>query len=335
MVFRLSTSLNLLKKRHGNKQQQYCNGQRCTDGQRSSVPSLDNTTGKPTSYNKLDTSETTCTLESDDDTSSSSNELLIKSAHDVSNIRLKLISDEDLFKQPPQNEDCPLCNLVLPTLSTGSKYYECCGSVLCSGCVHALELKAMKDNEPICCPFCRAKEPTSNEEVIVRNMKRVQVNNAEAIYNYAHCYASGLSNFPLDKVKAIQLFHQAGELGCTRAYDEIAYAHLRGDGVPKDSQLAKYYWKLAAMGGSANARYNLGIAEESTGNVDRALKHYKIAVAAGDVESLKQIHQLLLNGYATKNDLLGAFDTRTAYIDMIRSDHRDEAAAYSDEYKYY
>ena len=166
-------------------------------------------------------------------------------------------------------------------------------------------------------------------------MKRVQVNDAEAIYNYAHCYASGLSDFPLDKVKALQLWHQAGELGCTRAYDEIAYAYLRGDSVPKDTQLAKYYWMLAAMGGSVSARYNLGIAEQCAGNVDRALRHYKIAVEFGDVESLYQIHQLLLNGHATKYDLLSAFDTRTVYIDMVRSEHRDEAAAYSDEYKYY
>ena len=331
MVLCLPTTLSLLKKkRYGLKQQQNCNGH-----QSDKIVTPINTTGKSTSYNKLDTSETTCTLESDDDTSSSSNDLVIKSAHDVSNIQLKLISDEELFKLPPHNEDCPLCNLPLPTSSTGSKYYECCGRVLCSGCVHALELKANKDNKPSCCPFCKAEEPTSNEQLIVRNMERVQVNDAEAIYNYAHCYASGLSGIPLDKAEAIKLWHQAGKLGCTRAYDQIAYAHLRGDGVPKDSQLSKYYWKLAAMGGSVNARYNLGIAEESAGNIDRALRHYKIAVEFGEVESLTQIHQLLLNGHATKDDLLSAFDTRTVYIDKIRSGHRDEAAAYSDEYKYY
>jgi len=323
MVLRLSTTLNLLKKRYGHGgKSQYCNGHRSDQ-----IVTPINTTGKPTLYNKLDTSETTCTLEDDDDTSSNNSELVMKSAHDVSNIQFKLISDEDLF--------CKVCNLPLPTLSTGSKYYECCGKVLCSGCVHALELKANKDNEPACCPFCQAEAPTSNEQLIVRNMKRVQVNDAEAIYNYAHCYASGLSDFPLDKVKAIQLWHQAGELGCTRAYDKIAYAHLKGDGVPKDSQLTKYYWKLAAMGGSVNARYNLGIAEESAGSIDRAIRHYKIAVAAGDIESLTQIHQLLLNGHATKKDLLAAFDTRTAYIDKIRSEHRDEAAEYCDVYKYY
>ena len=111
-------------------------------------------------YNKLDTSETTYTSEDDDDTSSFNSELVIKSTHDVSNIQFKLISDDDLFKLPPQNEDCPLCNLSLPTISIGSKYYECCGKVLCSGCVHALELKADKDNELAYCPFCKAEEPS-------------------------------------------------------------------------------------------------------------------------------------------------------------------------------
>ena len=31
------------------------------------------------------------------------------------------ISDEELFKQPPPREDCPICNLLLPTLESGSR----------------------------------------------------------------------------------------------------------------------------------------------------------------------------------------------------------------------
>ena len=47
------------------------------------------------------------------------------------------ISDEELFKQPSQKEDCPICFLLLPTLRTGWRYYSCCGKVICSGCAHA------------------------------------------------------------------------------------------------------------------------------------------------------------------------------------------------------
>ena len=44
---------------------------------------------------------------------------------------------EALFKQPPINEDCPICFLRLPSMDTGWKYMSCCGKIICSGCIHA------------------------------------------------------------------------------------------------------------------------------------------------------------------------------------------------------
>ena len=35
------------------------------------------------------------------------------------------LHDAKLFKQPPPNEDCPICMLLLPELATGSKYKSC------------------------------------------------------------------------------------------------------------------------------------------------------------------------------------------------------------------
>src|SRR6056300_1276851 len=52
--------------------------------------------------------------------------------------RAKEMHDEELFKQPPPLEDCPICFERMPTLRpTGSKYQTCCGKVICSGCMHA------------------------------------------------------------------------------------------------------------------------------------------------------------------------------------------------------
>ena len=44
--------------------------------------------------------------------------------------RAAKLHDEKLFKQPPPNEDCPICFLMIPSL-------HCCGKVICSGCVYA------------------------------------------------------------------------------------------------------------------------------------------------------------------------------------------------------
>ena len=46
-------------------------------------------------------------------------------------------NDIELFKQPPPNEDCPICFLRMPTLWSGSSYMTCCGKMVCTGCIHA------------------------------------------------------------------------------------------------------------------------------------------------------------------------------------------------------
>ena len=75
------------------------------------------------------------------------------------------ISDEELFKQPPPKEDCPICLLPLPLLGSGSVYKSCCGKIICSGCRHA-PVKDNLGNEIIeeKCPFCRTPAPYSDEE---------------------------------------------------------------------------------------------------------------------------------------------------------------------------
>ena len=51
--------------------------------------------------------------------------------------RAKELYDEQLFKQPPLAEDCPICFQLLPTLITGYRYMSCCGKVICCGCIYA------------------------------------------------------------------------------------------------------------------------------------------------------------------------------------------------------
>ena len=92
-------------------------------------------------------------------------------------------NDNALFKQPPANEDCPICFLPVPFMSTGSKYQSCCGKVICSGCIHAVRI--MDDEAK--CPFCRVPVPLSYEEIIEMNMKRAEMDDATANYNLG-CY---------------------------------------------------------------------------------------------------------------------------------------------------
>ena len=153
-------------------------------------------------------------------------------------------SDEDLFNEPPQPEDCPICFLRLPTLYTGRRYKTCCGKVICSGCIHAPVYDNNGNKVEKKCPFCRAPAPIQQNEK-----------------------------------KAIR------------------------------------YWELTAIGGSINARHNLGNAEFRAGNFGRAVKHYMIAVELGNNECLKMIKHLYMHGGVTKDDYMNALKAYQTYYD--------------------
>ena len=156
-----------------------------------------------------------------------------------------------------------------------------------------------------------------------------------AMYNQGNYYRDGRLGFPQDVNKALELYHQAGELGYTEAYCFVGYAYLHGDGVEVDEKKAKHYWELAAMRGNVNARYNLGYMERRAGNMDRAAKHFMIAVRGGESESLELIKQMYSDGHATKDDYTKALQAYQIYLAEIKSSQRDEAAAACEDYRYY
>ena len=246
------------------------------------------------------------------------------------------IYDEELFQQPPPNDDCPICSLRLPTLITGCKYKICCGKRICSGCTYA---PVYDDQGNIIaekkCPFCRTLEAATNGERIERRMKRMELNDAHAIFNVGCNYRDGKSGYQKDYTKAFELFHRAAELGHTVAYNNIGCFYECGYGVEVDNKKAVHYYELSAMGGNVSARYNLGVNEEKAGNFDRALKHFMIAVRSGDDGSLKEIQKLYSYGHATKEDYMVALRSYQTYLDEIKSTKRDEAAAANKKYCYY
>ena len=238
------------------------------------------------------------------------------------------LHDIELFKQPPPNEDCPICMLPLPTLVSGRKYKSCCGKMICSGCIHAVE---KRDGVGLC-PFCRTPAPTSEEEINKRTNKRVEIGDAEAIRNLGCCYSDGSHGLPQNHAKALKLWHQAAELGSAEAYYNIGCAYHDGIGVERDEEKATHYSELAAMGGVVIARHNLGCLEAGTGN---ALKHLMTAAGGGENDSLSVIQEMFKKGHATKEDYSQALRAYQAYLGEIKSVQRDEAAAFDDRYKYY
>jgi len=252
--------------------------------------------------------------------------------------RVAELHDKKLFEEPPSEYgDCPICFLRMPILSTGSEYYVCCGKVICSGCIHAplYDNQGNKvDNKK--CPFCRTPTPTSYEEIVKRTMKRVEANDARAMYNLGNYYQEeGTYGLTQDYNKALEHWHRAAELGNTAAHANLGYCYNNGEGVDIDKKKAHYHNDLAAMGGNVGARYNLGNHEARAGNYDRALKHYMIAASIGLSESLDAVKDFYSNGHATKEDYTNALRLYQEYLGEIKSKQRDEAAAFHEGYRYY
>jgi TPR repeat protein len=163
--------------------------------------------------------------------------------------------------------------------------------------------------------------------------KRLQVNDFHAFYNTGALYFNG-DDVAQDKTKALEYYFRAAELGSAEASYAVARAYNVGDGVAKDEKKAEHYEELAAMQGNNEARHNLGLNEAKASKYDRALRHWLISCERGFGESLKCIKRLFVEGHANKEEYEKARKLYEKYIEEIKSDQRDEAAAFREEWRY-
>ena len=111
--------------------------------------------------------------------------------------------------------------------------------------------------------------------------KRMDLNDATAIHNMGAYYSLGQLGLPQNHAKALELWHRAAELGNAKSYHNIGNVYKFGRGVEVDEKKATHYYELAAIEGESKARYNLGVMDGNVGNMERALKHFMIAVRDG------------------------------------------------------
>jgi len=153
--------------------------------------------------------------------------------------RIAEIYDEKLFKQPPPLEDCQICFIRLPSLEYAQTYQPCCGKMFCAGCLCAGKAMDVVDK----CPFCRIPMPKKVDEAIARYRKRMELGDANAIYNLAYFYQEGSHGFTQDYTKAFEYYYRAGKLGSSEAVTNIAVAYYYGRGVERDVKKARQYWE--------------------------------------------------------------------------------------------
>lgn len=242
------------------------------------------------------------------------------------------ISDDELFKEPPPKEDCPICLLPIPFANgfcnVYTAYQACCGKTLCMGCNVAAGEGALRGDLKDLCAFCRTPSPLSNEDFIQRCWKRVELNDPEAMTLLAGRYKEGASGLPQDIEKALGLFHRAAELGSCIAHNALSTYYSKGIVVAgkvaleKDEKKSAYHSKLAAIGGHEFARHATGCDESHDNKWRRAMKHLMISARAGSDESLYCVKDGYKGGYVTKVEYASTLRAHKESQDEMKSEQR-------------
>jgi tetratricopeptide (TPR) repeat protein len=232
------------------------------------------------------------------------------------------LRDDKLFTQPDECHpgECPICCLPLPIDPNKSVINSCCCKYICNGCNYANKRREGEQGLEMRCPYCREELPTTDEEIHQNLMKRAKANDPVAIsLEGQKCDREG------DLEGAFQYFTKATELGDLDAHNNLACMYREGDGVERDLKKAVYHAEEAAIGGHANARFNLGDHESRNGRLDRAMRHFIIAAKLGHDNALEAVKINFRKGFVSKEDFEAALRGHQAAVDATKSKQRDEA----------
>ena len=217
-----------------------------------------------------------------------------------------------------EDDDCPICQLLLPLDPKQSTSRACCMKKVCNGCILASLKRGMVD-----CPFCRA--PTPNEsQTLTMICNRVDAGDPKAIYFLGIEHEYGEYGLEKDVARAFELYERAAELGVIDAHYNLGVLYDEGTDVEKDTAKAIMHYEAAAMCGDVLARYNLGCEEHDAENHDLALQHWMISATLGCDDSLNAVKHLFTNGLATKADYVAALRGYQIAVDEMLSPDRDK-----------
>jgi TPR repeat protein len=208
--------------------------------------------------------------------------------------------DPEMWKPHPPTEECPVCLVPLPLRHNRSTYWQCCGMMVCCACKaeteRALNItnRKRKDKElpPMghSCAFCRVPVPEKDSEFVKQFEQRVDKGDVKAMLNLAAKYRDGQDGLARDEEKALELMHRAADLGHPEALGWFGKCFWEGVcGVIQDAEKGVAYWEDAAKKGDATSRCILGMFEKKKQQHDLAIKHFKLAAAAGEEDAVKHL----------------------------------------------
>ena len=226
------------------------------------------------------------------------------------------LREELLFQQPETSHlgDCPICFLPLPINDVSkSTLKDCCGKIICNGCVLGIFMREKEGNLTLPCPFCREPSNVTGEESRKRLMKRIEANDP-----IIWCQVGDELINKGEPDRAVEYWTKAAELGDAEAHYKLSIMY-EGEGKKI------HHLEEAAIGGHPSARHSLGCHEIKNGNVVRAVKHWIIAATQGDDDAIKALMTAFRHGVLKKEALAAALRAHHAAVDATKSPHREVA----------
>ena len=260
----------------------------------------------------------------------------------------KLDLGEELDVEPlgevPLREECPICMRVLPIHPNLQGYSNCCGKTICSACGLQHQRKSRSQRAeggqtPVrpTCAFCREPNADSDEKIVVRQRKRVELLDPTALCNMAFDYGYGAHGLPVDQAKCINLLRQSADLGNPDAHYSLGNFYCNGEmGIEQNKEEAVKSYQKAAEGGNIHARHNLGWAEDANGDYVSAIRHFRLSASGGLQGSMLALIIFFENGSLHHSDLAEAAQAFYVARDEMKSEDRDKFIQYlkfNGEYK--
>ena len=228
-----------------------------------------------------------------------------------------------LGKLPPK-EECPICMRALPIHTTLQTLFNCCGKTICGGCNYQHQMKS--GDGPPTCAFCRTTLPESDEEILARARKRVELKDPKALANMAMHYGDGYHGLTVDQAKCVELLRQSADLGFPEAqYQLAAFYHVGEMGLEQNVEEGLKYTEKAAKGGQLSSLHNLGGTEGGNGDRAAAMRHWRLSASGGLKISMDNLIICFEVGsiMATLPKLC-----KPSILQELRSEDRDQYIAY-------
>ena len=200
----------------------------------------------------------------------------------------KMTELKKVQEKEEEGDECPICLEELPNDTTKFNRWTCCGNGIHKHCSKDLHSMGMGGN----CPFCRAKTPTSDEEMVKYLRPWVKKKKAWALPMMGQAYRHG-KGVKQSYEMARMLYEQAAQQGCAGAMCKLGLMYFKGQGVEQSYESAAEYYDQAAQLGDVDAQFNLANmyydGEGVKQSYEMAIRMYEEAAQQGDVVAMSNL----------------------------------------------